>query len=388
MLEMACVSFNKVRLQYYVSKGNKRAIWLNYLLHHPTRLFGTTLIGVNIALVCGSEFARDFHTSIGLNPDLAPLSQILIVMIFGELAPMFAARRFAEHVALLGVPVIYISAKLMSPLLWILGLISKICNFLVGGRQSDPNIFLSLDELQKILEEMDEEKPYVGDNEEFNAISTNIFNLSTKNAGEIMEPLSAASRISSTATIGEMRGIIAKTNADYLLVYHRDATNIVGIAFPRDMIRISDTKRVRDYARAPWFITQNTKVMQILKQFRYNSQSVAIILDNQGRGVGIIQLYDIMEEIFGKVAALSRKPQTLLLIERTFPGNMKVGDFNVQFGVTLSDKTDLTLSELLTESLEHHPIVGESIFLDPFEISVKEASILGVKTVVINTRVT
>ena len=25
MLEMACVSFNKVRLQYYVSKNNRRA---------------------------------------------------------------------------------------------------------------------------------------------------------------------------------------------------------------------------------------------------------------------------------------------------------------------------------------------------------------------------
>jgi len=29
MMEMAAVSFNKVRLQYYVSKGVKKAIWLN-----------------------------------------------------------------------------------------------------------------------------------------------------------------------------------------------------------------------------------------------------------------------------------------------------------------------------------------------------------------------
>ena len=50
MMEMACVSFNKIRLQYYVSKEYKPAIWLNYLLQHPSRLFGTTLIGVNIAL--------------------------------------------------------------------------------------------------------------------------------------------------------------------------------------------------------------------------------------------------------------------------------------------------------------------------------------------------
>ena len=50
LFEMACVSFNRVRLQYYVSIGSHRASWLNYLLKRPSRLFGTTLIGVNTAL--------------------------------------------------------------------------------------------------------------------------------------------------------------------------------------------------------------------------------------------------------------------------------------------------------------------------------------------------
>jgi len=49
MAEMACVSFNKVRLQYYISKGSKRAIWLSDLLHNPARLFGTALICINAA---------------------------------------------------------------------------------------------------------------------------------------------------------------------------------------------------------------------------------------------------------------------------------------------------------------------------------------------------
>lgn len=32
MLELAAVSFNRVRLEYYVSKKVKRALWLRYLL--------------------------------------------------------------------------------------------------------------------------------------------------------------------------------------------------------------------------------------------------------------------------------------------------------------------------------------------------------------------
>ena len=87
MLEMACVSFNKVRLQYYVSKNNRRAKWLTHLLNHPAQLFGTTLIGVNAAMQLGSEFSRQFYIALGVSPDYAPLSQVFIVLIFAEIAP-------------------------------------------------------------------------------------------------------------------------------------------------------------------------------------------------------------------------------------------------------------------------------------------------------------
>lgn len=390
MSEMACVSFNKVRLQYYVSKGMKRAIWLNYLLHHPTRLFGTTLIGVNIALVSGSEFSREFHRAIGVSPDLAPLTQVIIVVIFGELAPMFAARRYAEHVALLSVPLLYISAKIVTPFLWCLQVIANLCNYLIGKEESQTNIFLTQDELQKILEEIEEEdQPHIS-RDDFNAISTNIFNLPTKDARQVMEPITTAPKVSSNASVNELRGLFSKTDAEYFLIYQRELNNIVGIAFPRNYIRAPDNKKVREFSRPPWFIIQTTNIVQILKQFRHNNQSVAIVIDNDGGAIGVIHLYDIMEEIFGKSTLSSTKkhrpPSTKqILIERTLPGDMKVSEFNSQFNVLLSDQVDLTLSELLTKTLEHHPEVGESVFLDPFELTVKESSILEVKSVTVKT---
>ena len=117
-LEMALVSFNKVRLQYYIGKGNQRAKWINWLLHHPSRLFGTTLLGVNIAMQLGSECSRRLYTAMDLQADLAPLTQVFLVLIFAELAPIFAARRYSEHMSLLGVPLIYISARVMAPVIW------------------------------------------------------------------------------------------------------------------------------------------------------------------------------------------------------------------------------------------------------------------------------
>lgn len=289
MTEMACVSFNKVRLHYYVSKENKRAIWLNYLLHHPFRLFGTTLIGVNIAMFTGSECAREFHSAIGINPDYAPLSQVILVIIFGELAPMFAARHYAEHVAMLGAPILYVFAKIMTPVLGFLGMITKGVNFFIPSKKHKNTFFLSQDELKKILETQDTD---------FNQITTNIFDLRNKEALQVATPIHSFPSISSNATIEEMKKVLANSSAPYIPVYFKDTRNIVGIAFPRDLIRIPETRRVRDYARAPWFVTEHTKISQILHQFRINNQIVAIVLDNRGKSVGLITIDDIIDEIF------------------------------------------------------------------------------------------
>lgn len=391
MMEMACVSFNRIRLHYYVSKGNKRAIWLDNLLHHPWRLFGTTLIGVNFAMFFGSEFSREFHTAIGLSPDLAPLSQVILVIILGELAPMFAARAYPEHVALLGIPIIYASAKIMAPLLWAIRLVSTFCNWAVGGKEANTHIFLTEEELQKILEE-EEDMPFPSPSEEFNAVTTNIFDLKEKTAQLVMTPLSRTALIPSNTTVEQTRNTMAKSDAEYVLVYHTYTYNIIGILCPADLLRTPDARRARDYARSPWLVTQNTSLLQIIKQLRRNNETVAVILDDEGHAVGVLDLDDLVEEIFGKWS-INKKKKDLrkkrpLIIDRTFPAQLKVGDFNAQFDVKLDPREDLTLAELMEQVLEHNPEEGESIYLEPFEMTVSETSLRGIKSISITTKIT
>ena len=382
---MACVSFNKVRLQYYVFKGNKQAVWLNWLLNHPTRLFGTTLLGVNVATVFGSEFARQFYSSIGLNPDLSPITQVLLVVIFGELAPMFAARRYAEHVVMLGVPLVYASAKLITPVIWALAAISNVLNKILRRKETPGNIFITQEELLKILEEQDEEK-VGGDGEDFNAVTTNIFNLRQKDVRQVMEPLDSFSKISSNVTVAQMANVIRqqKSDAEYILIYHRDPTNIVGIIKARHLIRTPENRRVRDFANPPWFVTQNTSLLRILNQFRRNNEDLGIVLNEHGKAVGVIHLDDIIEEIFG-IKTVASEVHAMLFLERSFPGSMTVGDFNAQFDVILDKREHMTLSELITDQLGHHPESGESVFIDPFELTVEETTMLEIKTVKITT---
>lgn len=389
MQEMACVSINKIRLHYYVSKGMKRAIWLTYMLQDPTRLFGTTLLCVNAAMMVGSEFSRESYIALGLDPDLAPLSQVLLVVVLAELAPMFAARRYAEHVAMLGTPILYATAKVMAPFLWSIGWITKFANFIVGGKKAHPHIVLNREDLQKILEEQDEDRPSESEGRDFNTVTWNIFSLRNKDAQKIMTPINQVPLISSIATIGQLRDLLQKTDVEYIPVYHRDTTHIVGIVSPKELIRVPDTRKVRDHASPPWFIVQHTKLPRIFKECRRNSKNIAIVLDDQGLALGVITLSDLIEEIFGEFGASksSELAKQTVMIDRTFSGQYTVGEFNHQFDVILDKNENLTLEELMTQTLGHHPEADESIYLPPFELTVKEASLMEVKKITITTRI-
>jgi putative hemolysin len=382
MAEMACVSFNKVRLQYYVSKNNRRAIWLNDLLQHPGRLFGTALICVNTALQIGSEAARRFYESMHLSPDWAPLSQVFLVLIFAEISPLFAGRRYAEHAAMISVPVLYTVSFVLRPVIWLFDGFCRIVHRILGSSQQT-GLYLSREELQKILEEKDEE--------EFNTIASHIFALRNMTARELMQPLSSVQLIPSICTVSEMRALLNSRYSPIVPIYHKQPENIIAIAYPRDLLRLPENKKVRDHARAPWFITEKDSIMAILRQFRRNNQSVAIVLNEKGLAKGILTLDEIIDEIFGLSDNWMSFEDVLpranrIVVDRTFPGDTKIDEFNKTYHVYLDSRGVETLEELVAKLLGHTPALGETVRIDQFELTVEEASLLGgAKSIAIRT---
>ena len=386
MVEMATVSFNKVRLEYYVAQGRQRAIWLSDLLKNPARLFGTTLLGVNIALQVGSECSRQVYESLSLPPDLSAVTQVVLVLLFAELSPMFAARRYPEHVAKLGVPIVYACSRIAMPLIWAIGVLSRLINRLIGEPNVGTDTFLGRDELQSMLEENDEGEP----TEDLDVVVGNIFSLRRKTAKQVMEPLNMVQMVDASCTVGHMRQLLRHAYFPYLPVYQGSRRNVVKIAYPRDLINTRDDALVRSSARAPWFLAQHTKILEILQQFRRNKQSVAVVLDHKGLAVGILTLDDILDEIFGEreyrlAQAIRRRPRTKRFIERSFPGHMSIEDFNRRYEAKLEHRGVGTLAQLMTKVLGHHPEKGENIRVQEFLLTAEETSLLGAKVISIRS---
>lgn len=385
MLEMAVVCFNKVRLQYYVSKGNRRARWLQHLISRPALLFGTALIVINSSLQIGSECSRRLYESLGLSPDWAPLSQIVIVILLAELTPLFAGMRYAEHAALLGAPLLYLASIILRPLIWFFDLICHLVNRLFKTSSKEGH-FLNREELQQLFEEREEG----AQGREINTIVSNLFSLKNKTAKELMTPLKSVQMIPSFCTVGEMRALLKNQYVPYLPIYQRMPEHVVGIVYPRDLLRQPDNRKVRDHARAAWFIPEKVSILQILKQFRSNNQSLAIVLNETGSAIGILTLDEIIDEIFGKAddwesfADIAPRSHHVI-VDRTFDGDMPVAEFNTLFKVHLSAKADVTLEQLVEMTIGHAPEKGEKVEIDQFELLVEEAPLIGPKKIAIRT---
>ncbi|MCX6987608.1 MAG: hemolysin family protein [Chlamydiae bacterium] len=389
MLEMACVSCNKVRLQYFVSKGYKRAIWLSYLLKHPALMFGATLVMVNAALLIGSECSRRFYDSVGVSTAWSPLTQVILVLVFAEITPMFAGRRYAEDAAKMGVPILYFCAMLLKPFIWLLDLLCKWINKLFGS-VSDTGLYLSREELQNMIEDREENVFFSEEKGEFNTVVSNIFSLKNKTAKEVMKSVELVQMIPFSTSVGDLRLILSEKYCPYIPVFKKNRTNIVSIAYPRDLLRLSEVIKVKDHARSPWFITESNSILQILKQFRKNNKSIAVVLNDLGHAVGILTLDDIIDAIFGKCDDWLSTGDILprshhVVVDRTFPGDMKVKEFNETFKVHLVYKTAETLAQVITEALGHPPAKGEGVKIDQFELTVEEVTLLNIKTVSVRT---
>lgn len=388
MLEMAIVSFNRLRLHYYCVKGIKRAIWLKKMLSKPTTLFGTTLLGVNIALQLGSECSRELYRSLNFNPDFAPITQIFIVLIFAELSPMLAARKYSESVVMLGMPIIYLSSIVMRPITFFIDSVGRSVNKILGGVGSEKEIKLGKDEVEKALEEM--EANNTGSFYPINTLAKNIFDFRTKQAYDVLMPIGLMRMASSESTVAQLKLLFSNTDEMYLPIYHKNKNNVIGVIHARDLLQAQEHDFIVEYALSPWFVTGETYLFSLLEAFKTNRQPLAVVLNQEGAAQGIVTLDGLIDEIFGVSHPYqekkSRKKQlSTQFIELSLPGNFPLQDFDRQYHTNLSRHQKDTLAELFYYHLGRYPEEKDSICIDNLEFTVQEKSLLSAKSIFIRS---
>jgi gliding motility-associated protein GldE len=87
-------------------------------------------------------------------------------------------------------------------------------------------------------------------------------------------------------------------------VYEDNIDHIVGILYTKDLIPHINKKifKWNKLIRDPFFVPENKKLDDLLKEFQEMKNHLAIVVDEYGGTSGIITLEDIIEEIVGDIS--------------------------------------------------------------------------------------
>jgi putative hemolysin len=360
MTEMACISYPRVRLTFEAAQHKKSAKRLLALLQSPARLFGTTLLAVNLCLQLGAECSRQLYGALGWNPDLAPLTQAPIVILLAELSPLFAARRCPEPVARFLSPILTAASVVLRPFSMALGSIASVLNRLLSGAEPEQSLALSREELQKALEETSEE-PESGLKE----IVGQLLSLRTSTAKDLALPLAQAMVVPAHLALDQVRQLMQASPQPFVLLSQRHSSHIVGTVLTRQLLHLEPSQRVQSVAQTPWFVAEHTPALSLLRQMRVTPGAIAIVLGSQGEALGWLSADTLLPLLLPNATWESPAP----LVERTLSGDLSPFVFNSLFQGDLPTSA-ATLAELLVD-IQGHPLTkGDVIRIEGFEFTV------------------
>jgi magnesium and cobalt transporter len=137
-------------------------------------------------------------------------------------------------------------------------------------------------------------------------------------ARELMIPRTEMVCIRAGASGEEIIGLIKSTGHSRYPVYENDIDNITGILHVKDLIPQwepgEEYPNLGKIIRLPYFISENMRTGDILREFQSKRFHMAIVTDEYGGVSGLITIEDILEEIVGDIQDEHDKEETRIQI--------------------------------------------------------------------------
>ena len=301
--EVAFFSLSKTDLKK-ISSSNARSLKLIALLRaNPRRLLATLLVSnnfINISIVLllasfGQLF--DFNSlPDGLNFVLEVGFITALILLFGEILPkVYANRKPISFSKKMAFPVQILDKYLF---FFITIPMSKMTKFIQDKLVfKKPN--LSVDKLSDAFNLTDKSET----SSEEKKIFKGIISFGSIEVKQVMKPRIDVFSVSKTMSYTDLIKQVRENRYSRIPVFDETIDNVTGVIYLKDLFPYLNQKNFdwTTLIREPYFIPENKKLDDLLKEFQKLKNHMAIVVDEYGGNSGIITLNDIVEEIVGEI---------------------------------------------------------------------------------------
>jgi len=363
------------------------------LMRKPEKLLATMQVTksfVNITIVILASFVVFSMVAAGKLTVgavvMLTLVMIPVLLVFAELAP----RMYASQNVLKIIPRL---SFLLSALQTVFYPLAVVWIWLIAAvhRQTLKNQGISIDVLSHALENSSTSS------ETSENLLKGIVKFGNIDVHTIMTPRTDVETVDITAGLTELLEKINECGYSRIPVYDDSPDNVKGILHVKDLLPYIGEKD--DFAwqaliRDAYFVPENKKIDDLLKEFQKIKTHIAVIIDEYGGMVGIVTLEDILEEIVGEIADESDDDEQdyIKIDDRTylFDGKALLNDFFRIMNVDESDFAPVrgeadTLAGVILEMKGEIPQKGDSVDYRQFSFymeSVDNRRIKQIKVVV------
>jgi CBS domain containing-hemolysin-like protein len=110
--------------------------------------------------------------------------------------------------------------------------------------------------------------------------------------------------IDESANYKELLELILDAGYSRVPVFNGSIDNVTGILYIKDLLphlSKDESFKWQELTRKPFFIPENKKIDDLLKEFQEKKMHMAVVVDEYGGASGIVTLEDVLEEIVGDI---------------------------------------------------------------------------------------
>lgn len=301
--EVALFSLSQKDIDEIMEKDFNKGNLISELLEKPKKLLATILVAnnfVNIAVVIlFSSFSGKMFNSIASSALRFTLEVVLVtffLLLFGEVLPKIYANRnnivFAQKVAVSISLLNKILSPISVPMRNSIHFIEKKLNVQKGN--------FSVNQLSQALELTSQSDTTDGEQKILEGIVT----FGNTEVRQVMSPRIDVFSLNIEETFKEIMPKIIEKGYSRIPVYKENIDQIEGILFIKDLIPHIDNDNFNwvELLREPFFVPENKKLDDLLKDFQSMKSHLAVVVDEYGGTSGIISLEDVLEEIVGDIS--------------------------------------------------------------------------------------